>query len=445
MSDLPPLTEADIPWKGDGKPPKPPRRPQRPTLAEVEAKFERWMHNVDPVPLRVVLATYVANRFLDGDPVWTMLVGGSGRGKTELLITLAGMPDVVLASSITGPGALLSGTGKKDVAKDATGGLLRKLPKGDGTLLLKDFTSIIDMHREARAEVLAALREIYDGRWDRSIGTDGGRTLTFQGHVGIVAGCTTAIDSAYTVIATMGTRFVLVRLPVDDDLGATVLQHVGQETQMRQELQAAVHDLLTAPPGRPNDLANRKAALAALGSFVALARSPVDRDQQGEIRLVMDPEAPTRIVKMLAQLWRAAGILGLSANDAWEMVLRVGLDSIPKLRLMILDVLYTRQGLASTTVIAEAVEHPSRTTRRALEDLTAHRVVRRIAGGEGRADLWELTAQARKWLGATLPGSSDDLQTRLVRTKNIKTDKTGKVPGYETGPKSEGAHEPGDF
>ena len=33
------------------------------------------------------------------------------------------------------------------------------------------------MNRDTRAKVLAALREVYDGRWDRNVGTDGGRTL----------------------------------------------------------------------------------------------------------------------------------------------------------------------------------------------------------------------------------------------------------------------------
>jgi hypothetical protein len=167
------------------------------------------------LPTRAMLAAYVANRKLGGDPVWLMLVGGSGVGKTERLIPLAVMPDVVLESSITGPAALLSGTGKKERAKDATGGLLRKLPEGGGMLLLKDFTSIIDMHRDARAEVLAALREIYDGRWDRSVGAEGGRTLTWVGHVGLVAGCTTAIDSGHGVMSAMGTRFMLIRLHGD--------------------------------------------------------------------------------------------------------------------------------------------------------------------------------------------------------------------------------------
>src|SRR5581483_543192 len=157
----------------------------------------------------------------------------------------------VLESSITGPAALLSGTAKKEKAKDATGGLLRKLPEGGGVLILKDFTSIIDMHRDSRAEVLAALREIYDGRWDRSVGAEGGRTLTWTGHVGLIAGCTTAIDSAHGVISAMGTRFVLIRLRGEDDLAFSVLDHVGREGIMREELRAAVEGLLTHPPGAP--------------------------------------------------------------------------------------------------------------------------------------------------------------------------------------------------
>ena len=167
-----------------------PAAPSTPrTLADVEQTFARWIPDDDPLPTRAVLATYVANLKLEGDSVWLMLVGGSGVGKTERISPLAGMPEVVMESSITGPAALLSGTARKERSKDSTGGLLRKIPANGGLLVLKDFTSILDMHRESRAEVLAAFREIHDGRWDRSVGAEGGRTLTWIGHLGLVAGC----------------------------------------------------------------------------------------------------------------------------------------------------------------------------------------------------------------------------------------------------------------
>jgi hypothetical protein len=101
---------------------------------------------------------------------------------------------------------------------------------------------------------------------------------------------------------------------------------------------------------------------------------------------------------MLAQLWRAGGVLGLDQPNTWAMVRRVGLDSIPKLRRALLDVMVTARTSLTTTDLAEAVEHPQQTTRRALEDLAAHRVVIRIPLGPGKADRWELAGHARTWL-----------------------------------------------
>jgi len=170
---------------------QPPRRPvpQVPatTITQVEAIYAKWLHDGDTVTTRAVHAAYVANMVLAGDPVWIMLVGGSGTGKTERLAPLAVMPPVVLASAISGEAALLSATPRRDRAEQATGGLLRRV--GDkGVLILKDFTTVLEMDRTDRGKVLAALREIYDGRWDRDVGTDGGQTLTWTGKCGFLAG-----------------------------------------------------------------------------------------------------------------------------------------------------------------------------------------------------------------------------------------------------------------
>ena len=319
-------------------------------------------------------------------------------GKTERLAPLAAMPDVVLASSITGPAALLSGTAQKERAKDATGGLLRRVPDG-GHLLLKDFTSILEMHRDSRAEFLAALREIHDGRWSREVGTEGGRTLNWEGRLGVIAGCTTAIDLAHEVISQMGPRFVLVRLTRDKAIAAAAYRHEGEEKAMRTALRTAVAGLLEHLPGRAFEKAEARDSIIALASYAALGRSPVARKMGGEIALVMDEEAPTRMTKTLVRLWRASGLLGLTRQEAWRLIARVGLDSIPKLRRVILDDLARRIVAASTTDIAETVRHPTQTTRRSLEDLAAHQMVTRLPGGQGKADKWTLAPQTLEWLG----------------------------------------------
>lgn len=279
-----------------------------------------------------------------------------------------------MTSSVTGEAALLSATPQKDRASNATGGLLRQVGK-QGVLVLKDFTSVLSMSRDERAKVLAAFREIYDGRWDRPYGADGGQTLTWIGKCGLLAGCTTAIDSAHSVLDKMGTRFVFVRLPKADldDIGKSALAHMGREAAMRDELQEATAGLLRNLGGDEHPVDGQaQDALVALACLASQSRSPVQRDYKGEIDLVLDAEAPTRIIKELGQLWAAAGLLGLTRQQAWVMVQRVGFDSIPKLRGSVLRHLAAREGPRTTTEVGEAVDHPSRGVRRAPDDLTAH-------------------------------------------------------------------------
>lgn len=397
--------------KGDpntsGKPPEKPLPDVPPmTIAQVEGVYAGWLHDGDKVTTRVVHAVYVANMVLDGDPVWMMLVGGSGQGKTERIAPLAIMPHVELASTLSGDAALLSATSRKDRAEHAHGGLLRRI--GDkGILVIKDFTSILEMDRTARGMVLAALREVYDGRWDREVGTDGGQTLTWKGKCGLLAGTTAAIDRAHSVMNDMGPRSLFLRLPPAnlDKVAASALDHMGRETTMRAELAAATAGLLTHLPGRAHESSEARDGLIGLASIVSQARSPVHRDFKGEIELVGDAEAPTRIIKQLGQIWRACGVLGLDHADSWEVVRRCALDSIPKLRGAVIRYLDKLDAPADTTMVGTGVVHPTRTVRRALEDLAAHGVVNRETAGPGRPDRWELSDRAKGWIKAsgTLP------------------------------------------
>ena len=369
------------------------------TMAQVETVYSRWLHDEDRVTTRVCHAVYVANMVLDGDPVWVLLVGGSGRGKTERLVPLADMPHVELASTLSGEAALLSATARRDRAEHAHGGLLRRI--GDkGILIIKDFTSILEMDRTARGQVLAALREVYDGRWDREVGAEGGQTLDWKGKCGLLAACTTAIDKAHAVMNDMGPRSLFVRMPPADpaEIGRSALAQMGRETTMRAELAAATAGLLTHLHGVPHDTEPVTEGLIGLAALVSLARSPVHRGWGGEVELVGDAEAPTRIIKQLGQLWRACGILDLGRQESWKVVERCALDSIPKLRGAVIRCLADQDEPIDTTTIRIALAHPKRTVLRALEDLTAHQVITRISAGRGHADQWILSDQARPWI-----------------------------------------------
>jgi hypothetical protein len=372
------------------------------TLADVEKAFRAHHEHGDVVALRAALACYAANRHLDGDPVWLGLVSGSSSGKTETARALFGCPNVTLASTLSGEAALLSGTAEKDRTADASGGLLR-LVGDDGFLLLKDFTSILQMHPDKRGAILSALREIYDGSWSRDVGAGGGHRLEWHGRLGMLMCCTTAYDRHYSVIALMGDRFLLVRLD-DENREAgmlAALKGTGGEEQARAAIIDATAGLLANEPEHPalEGTDDELRRFAALADFVSMARSPVDRDHGGEVVLVLDPEGPYRFGKELYMLWRACGLLGMSREQAWEVALRAARDSIPRLRWRALKALISH-GEQSTNTVARSARHPYRTTKRALEDLTAHGVVERRTvedkdQGAVTKDHWKLADQYR--------------------------------------------------
>jgi hypothetical protein len=357
--------------KAAGKQDKPlPHYPPT-TLDEVHAVFKKWLGNdYDTDATDAVLAAAAAEK-LTGDPLWLLLISGPGNAKTEMVQSLAGAGAQV-TSTITSEGALLSATSRRQRAKTATGGLLRKL--GDrGVLVIKDVTSILSADRNVRGGVLAAIREIYDGRWERNVGTDGGQTLTWTGRLAIVGAVTTAWDAAHSVIAAMGDRFVLIRVDSREGReghGRQAIRNTGQETQMRKELAAAVGGIInhvnTDNVYQPTEEDIDR--LVKLADVVTLARTAVERDYQGEIIDAHAPEAPTRFAKQLVQLIRGGTAIGMTPEAAMRLATRCARDSIPPLRLEILaDVAAnpdTRPG-----DVRKHVGRPWRTVKREMESL----------------------------------------------------------------------------
>ena len=309
------------------------------TIDEAHAVFRRWLgDDYDLDALDVVMAAAAAER-LDGDPLWLLLVSGSGNAKTETVVTLSGVGARVV-STISSPGALLSATPKREKAQDATGGLLREVGER-GVLVIKDVTSILTANRDLRGEVLGALREVYDGRWARYVGTDGGRTLVWTGRLVVVGAVTTAWDRAHSVIASMGDRFVLVRMDSTTGrhaAGRRAIGNTGHEERMRAELSEAVAGVVNAMRMTAVELTDDETdALLAAADLVTLARTGVEFDFRGDVIDAHAPEMPTRFAKQLAQVVRGAVAIGVDRPDALRLAIRCARDSMPPLRLAIID------------------------------------------------------------------------------------------------------------
>ena len=336
----------------------------------MHAVFRKWFgKSYDIDILDAVMATAAADR-LAGDPLWLLVISGPGNAKTETVQSLVGAGAHV-TSTIASEGALLSGSPRKERAKGATGGLLRKI--GDqGLLVLKDVTSILSADRNVRTGVLAALREIYDGRWERNVGIDGGRTLTWTGRLTVVGACTTAWDSAHGVIAVMGDRFVLIRSDSTigrEEAGNQAIRNTGLEQTMRAELASVAGGLIShINTTERYDLEESEIRqLIKAADIVTHGRTGVERDYKGDVVDAHSPEMH-RFAKQLAQLLRGGLAIGMRREAAMRLALRCARDSFPPLRSHILLDL-ARHPDSRVADVSKRIIKPHRTVRRELEAL----------------------------------------------------------------------------
>jgi len=395
------------------------------TLTDAHAVFTRWLgQDYDLGALDAVIAAAAVEQ-LGGDPVWLLVVGGSGATKTETVAPLAGAGAHV-TSTITSEGALLSATSRKETAKDASGGLLRKIGNR-GVLVLKDFTSILSMGRDQRAAVLAALREVYDGRWERNVGTDGGRTLTWEGRIVLIGAVTTAYDTAHAVVAAMGDRFALVR--VDSTTGRLTsgrqaLRNVDHEIEMRADLAGALAGVLAGiDPAAATLDDDDEVRLLGAANLVTLARTAVEYDTQGKVIDAHAPEMPTRFAKMLGQIVRGGRAAGMDRASSLALAERIASDSVPPLRLDVLRFVLATPDctLAEAT---KGLQKPRSTVDRALQSLHVLGLLRVEDAPQGERG-WRYAVTDELDLDA-LRGLVTSCVTRNVTTPGVGVKKGGR-------------------
>ncbi len=389
----------------------------RVSLADVRATFSR--HLVGDSDLVVVVLATVAANHLPCDPVWLFVVGPPSSGKTERLFAVLGLPDLHLLSDLT-VGGLLSGVPQRDRVDGSKGGLLREIG-AYGQLLIKDFGTILSMANEPRNVLIAAFRELFDGIWSRTIGADGGRKLTWEGKLGVIAGVTEAIDQYHAVTGQLGERFLYYRCPPvqRQEQARQSFENLGRENAMRKALREVVTAFFATVKldaweiAWEEDDANRVINLADLASWL---RSGIFRSGRNyEIELVPEAEAPARIARQLAALFQGMMAIGVSRPDAWRLLRKVALDCLPKLRRLVLEFLVAVEDWKTTAEVAVHVNVPTNTVRRTLEDLAAHQIVERDAArakteddeGDRRSDRWRLSARAGELFKAIAPTNAE--------------------------------------
>jgi hypothetical protein len=360
-----------------------------------------------------ILAAYVVN-MLPIDPAWLMIVGSPSGGKTAALSILGELPCTYSIGTVT-QGSLLSGSPKREKTQESTGGVLRELGER-GVIICKDFTTILSMNKDNQAGVISAFREIYDGHWTRTFGTDGGKKETWQGRVTIIAAVTQALDQKHEVMALMGERFLMLRLKTNSELSLRMTRKALEDGPEEQDAKESLSRLakaivgLVKVPERYEPLPMRiRDNLTTLADLVSQCRSPIGRDgRTREVEGVPFREEGPRLARQLASLYRGLLSIGNTEQEAWVKVRRVGLDSMPELRRRAIQALMEAGGPERTSGIAWSCNCAPTTTRRALEDLTYLRIVLRHGTDYQTSETWELTETTKEALEGISFDLSDD-------------------------------------
>ena len=349
-------------------------------LASVVDLFQRHLWLPDPGVVYLVLATVAANR-LPGDPLWLLVVGPPSSGKTEALDALAEVPEFHPVSTFTEAG-LLSGSSTKE-GSSATGGLLMQLGER-GLIVASDFGTLLNEHGSTRNRLFACLREVFDGKFVRMLGTDGGRSFEWVGHAGFVGACTEAIDGPSIDLGLLGERFSYYRVPAvtanDDYLAClTADDNAGSQPSIRAERSRLVADFfvgLTIPDVLPPLSEEEQRRLIMLAAIGARCRSSVVRDGcSRDIEMVPGHERSPRLYGQLRQLHAGLVVIGTPAIEVWRLLAKVALDGMHPGRRVVLDYLMAEPGEHTTGSTAGHCRLTVTPTRRHLQDLCAHGVV----------------------------------------------------------------------
>jgi bifunctional DNA primase/polymerase-like protein len=386
-SQSPPPPPPNPPSVGPAPSAAPGPLPQSP-IEDTLKIFREWLLLDNDIPVLAMLGTVAAN-MLSGDAIWLGIIAPPSSAKTEMLITLANIPHTEMVGTLSVAG-LLSGTPRSQRAAGAKGGLLQKIG-AFGFLVLKDFGSILSLRPDTKAELLAALREIYDGKWTRVIGADGGRVLQWSGKIGLLFGCTRVYDSYYGVISELGDRFLLCRMGPNEKQFLHAIKHANSAIQMRARLVEAVTNLFAAPLPPPQDIRDKEINwLNEILQIVVRLRGAVKRDYRTrELEDIYGAEGAARLGKALERVLAGLDCLGVKRAKARKVVRFIAFDSVPPNRLSVYRHLKRLKGkLFDTTTIAKAVKLPTATARRVLEELVIYGLAERDPQGQGKADLW---------------------------------------------------------
>ena len=168
------------------------------------------------MPVDFVMASYLT-AFLPGavEKAWGDLCGPPAIGKTEILRALDdGQRRTIMVDTLTENAFASAMRDPDDPEKDFS--LLFQLstgrePRGPKVLVIKEFSTFLNMRKEKVDKIFADLRAAYDGSYATAAGNVGLETRTDL-QFGLITACTEKLDDFRRTNQTLGERTLVCRI-----------------------------------------------------------------------------------------------------------------------------------------------------------------------------------------------------------------------------------------
>ena len=338
-------------------------------LERFKKKCHKYLVIRDDDYIDIIFAVVFANR-LDSKPVWLYLVGAPSSGKTEILQALVG-PEVEQISKLSAHSLNSGYVDQKDKSKDFS-----LLPKLDGkTIIIKDFTALLNSRADTLMEITGQLRDAYDGSTRSVFGS--GRDETYRSKFGIIAGVTNAIDRHKGVLTELGERFLTYRCPditvKESHARCWKVSSPKEVTKQEADLKNSASSVLALKMHNVTLSDGFRKKVIDIAEFVAKARTEVSRDRFSKEPEIPMPEVATRLTRQLCDFAIGLAIAHEKkyiTKEILTIVQKVALDCLTLKRLRLLRILYrVFPGYLSTKEVADRMKFGKSIVRRWLDDL----------------------------------------------------------------------------
>lgn len=370
--------------------------------AEGLREFEKYLllRQRDIDAIIAVIGSYYANRVANREPIWLFLVGPSGACKSEILGALSGLKETVPVTSLT-PRTLASGSFGPDGSDPSL------LPQLDGkTMVVKDWTVIMQLPPMQLDEIMATLRDAWDGTFNKPYGN--GIFRKFKTHFGIVAGVTPAIDSMGKE-GPLGERFLRYWLDAHNpteqmDVALRALGGATENDDRKAALQMVVKRMMAwqdRPSAPPSLSESQRRRIGTMAIAVSKLRAAVmhGRGSDREVLAMPTPETPTRLAIQLGKLAMGIGwFLGETeaSERTMQIVTHVALSTPPRRRVLIAQAIATADRGITIPELVSCTRLPTTTITYMLEDLE----IQGVAWRDRRVQpyCWNLEESLRSFL-----------------------------------------------